>query len=488
MPTITQVGGTRYVWGVADLASGEGGVITITGQLSATLAAGTFINTSIITTTALDSDPGNNSSDAAVTVGAPEMDVQGNGISIADGDATPSTTDDTDFGSADVTTGQVDHTFTIQNTGSADLNLTGTPKVVIAGAHADDFTVTADPTSTVASGGGTTTFTVRFDPSAIGVRTGMISIANNDADENPYDFAIQGTGTADDDDDGIPDAIEDGAPNGGDGNNDGTLDSQQGNVASLPSAVDGRYVTLVSPPGTNLADVQAVDTPADAPAGVAFPVGLFQFTVQGLTPGGATVVTLLLPAGVTIDTYYKHGPNPPGAAAQWYEFLFDAGSGTGANIGAGQVVLNFVDGQRGDDLAGLDGQVVEPGGPGQLQFALTVNKAGSGTGTVTSTPAGINCGADCTETYDYGTVVSLTAHPGVKSYLVGWDGDCPDTGITTQVTMDSDKTCTAAFGYPVGGIVVPVNKLELLAPWLWLAVLVSLAALTVAVVRRRKNA
>jgi hypothetical protein len=47
----------------------------------------------------------------------------------------------------------------------------------------------------VASGGGTTTFTVRFDPSATGTRSATLSIANNDADENPYDFAIQGAGT-----------------------------------------------------------------------------------------------------------------------------------------------------------------------------------------------------------------------------------------------------------------------------------------------------
>jgi len=53
--------------------------------------------------------------------------------------------------------------------------------------------------------------------------------------------------------------------------------------------------------------------------------------------------------------------------------------------------------------------------------------------------------------------------------------------------MDADKTCTAAFGYPVGGIVVPVNKLELVAPWMGLVALVSLATLTVAVVRRRRG-
>ena len=67
---ITATGSISYVWEVADLVSGAGGVITITGQLSTTLATGTFTNTAVITTTVVDSDPGNNSSDAGVTVTA----------------------------------------------------------------------------------------------------------------------------------------------------------------------------------------------------------------------------------------------------------------------------------------------------------------------------------------------------------------------------------------------------------------------------------
>ena len=51
--------------------------------------------------------------------------------------------------------------------------------------------------------------------------------------------------------------------------------------------------------------------------------------------------------------------------------------------------------------------------------------------------------------------------------------------------MDADKTCTATFGYPVGGIVVPVDKMKLLVPWAM--GLVSLAALTVVLVRRRMD-
>jgi len=134
--------------------------------------------------------------DISVQATSPEIDVQGGSplVSIANGDVTPSTVDGTDFGAANIVTGMVDHTFTIENTGTADLNLTGgPPRVTVTGT---DFSLITDASTPIASGGGTTTFTVRFDPSATGLRSGSISIANNDADENPYTFSIQGTGTA----------------------------------------------------------------------------------------------------------------------------------------------------------------------------------------------------------------------------------------------------------------------------------------------------
>jgi len=124
---------------------------------------------------------------------APEINLQGNGADIADGDLTPGLTDHTDFGTALVAGGTVVRTFTIQNVGTGDLSLTGTPRVSLSGAHASDFSVTAQP-STPVTASGSTTFQVTFDPSASGVRTATISIANDDSDEAPYDVAIQGTG------------------------------------------------------------------------------------------------------------------------------------------------------------------------------------------------------------------------------------------------------------------------------------------------------
>jgi hypothetical protein len=125
----------------------------------------------------------------------PEIDIQGNAVSIADGDTSPMTADDTDFGGVDVSSGTLTHTFRIANTGNAVLNLTGTPVVQISGAGAADFTVIAQPAASVAAGG-SVSFQVLFNPSAVGTRTATVTIANNDSNENPYDFTIQGTGTS----------------------------------------------------------------------------------------------------------------------------------------------------------------------------------------------------------------------------------------------------------------------------------------------------
>lgn len=128
---------------------------------------------------------------------AQEINITGFGINIADGDITPSVTDDTDFGNVDVTTGSQTNTFTIENLGGVNnLNLTGaSPYIVISGANAADFSVTLIP-STPISAGANTTFSITFDPSAIGSRTATLTIANDDSNENPYNFDIQGNGFA----------------------------------------------------------------------------------------------------------------------------------------------------------------------------------------------------------------------------------------------------------------------------------------------------
>ena len=76
---------------------------------------------------------------------------------------------------------------------------------------------------------------------------------------------------------------------------------------------------------------------------------------------------------------------------------------------------------------------------------LTVKKNGSGAGTVTSKPAGISCGGDCSENYNTGTRVTLTPTPDTGSTFDGWGGDADCSN--GKVTMDASKTCKATFNF-----------------------------------------
>ena len=75
---------------------------------------------------------------------------------------------------------------------------------------------------------------------------------------------------------------------------------------------------------------------------------------------------------------------------------------------------------------------------------FTVTPAGTGTGTVTSSPAGINCGGSCTNGFALGTTVTLTATPGALSTFAGWSGACTGTG-SCIVAVDGAKSVTATF-------------------------------------------
>lgn len=76
---------------------------------------------------------------------------------------------------------------------------------------------------------------------------------------------------------------------------------------------------------------------------------------------------------------------------------------------------------------------------------LTVNKAGTGSGVVTSNPAGIDCGSTCSAGFTANTVVTLTATPLAGSLFSGWSGVCTGSVTTCQVTMDAAKSVTATF-------------------------------------------
>ncbi|MDX1489140.1 MAG: CFI-box-CTERM domain-containing protein, partial [Acidiferrobacterales bacterium] len=110
-----------------------------------------------------------------------------------------------------------------------------------------------------------------------------------------------------------------------------------------------------------------------------------------------------------------------------------------ATVDSGPVGITISpDGKRAYVTNSLD-TVSELGGP----RTLTVAKAGTGIGTVTSDPEGIDCGATCQARFDFGTVVTLTKTADSGSFFSHWTGDADCSDGT--VTLDASKTCTAVF-------------------------------------------
>jgi ABC-type phosphate transport system substrate-binding protein len=75
---------------------------------------------------------------------------------------------------------------------------------------------------------------------------------------------------------------------------------------------------------------------------------------------------------------------------------------------------------------------------------LTATKEGTGSGTIASSPAGIDCGATCAAEFITGEEVTLTATPAEGSTFAGWSGACSGTGSCT-VTMSAAREVGAKF-------------------------------------------
>lgn len=163
-----------------------------------------------------------------------------------------------------------------------------------------------------------------------------------------------------DDTDGVPDDVEDGAPNGGDGNSDGTPDSEQPNVTSLPAHGEAPgggapYVTIASAAGTSLTDVSTLDPEGlpDPPAGVTLPSGLASFVVEGVAPGGDATVSVYMGSTEGVNGYAKHDV----ASGSWS--LLPEGR---VQVHPDRVEITLTDGGVGDDDGAVNGSISDPGG------------------------------------------------------------------------------------------------------------------------------
>jgi len=81
----------------------------------------------------------------------------------------------------------------------------------------------------------------------------------------------------------------------------------------------------------------------------------------------------------------------------------------------------------------------------------------SGTGTVSSSPAGISCPSTCSATYNTGTQVTLTETPGGGSGFAGWGGACSGMSSTCTITLSANQSVSASFGQGSGNVTLSVT-------------------------------
>ncbi len=92
---------------------------------------------------------------------------------------------------------------------------------------------------------------------------------------------------------------------------------------------------------------------------------------------------------------------------------------------------------------------------------LTVTRAGAGSGSVSSAPAGIDCGLTCSGLFPIGSGVTLTAQSATGSTFTGWGGACSGTSTTCTVSTSQATGVSATFA---AGSPTPTGPTEATTP------------------------
>jgi uncharacterized repeat protein (TIGR02543 family) len=184
--------------------------------------------------------------------------------------------------------------------------------------------------------------------------------------------------------------------------------------------------------GTNTCSVSMTQAQSVTATFNAAPIYTLGVTKNGT---GSGTVTSTSPTGIacgtTCSAQYTSGTNVTLTAAPQAGSVFAGWSGACS----GTLLCNVT----------MTGNLSVTATFNTVTYALTVSKIGTGTGVVTSSPSGIDCGATCVVNYNNGTSVTLTAAPDTGSFFSGWSGGgCTGTGTCT-VTMNAATTVTATF-------------------------------------------
>ena len=151
------------------------------------------VGTTAVTWTATDASGNSSTCVQLVTVNSQEIGIYSNNSVIVDGARKTSRSNNTNFGRVYVCSTGVTKTYEIRNLGTAPLNLTGNPVVLVTGSASNDFIVT-QPSATTVAPGATITFQITFAPTTQGGRNARVWIFNDDCDESQYNFKVRGQG------------------------------------------------------------------------------------------------------------------------------------------------------------------------------------------------------------------------------------------------------------------------------------------------------
>ncbi|MEZ4527559.1 MAG: choice-of-anchor Q domain-containing protein [Desulfobacterales bacterium] len=358
----------------------------------------------------------------------PEIDLSQNTTAIAGGGSF-------DFGEVAVNTDSGPVVFLISNTGTADLILSGTPdKISLSGTNASEFSIDQVGLISPVQPSGDTTFSVTFAPASEGSKAAVISIANNDDDENPYIVNLAGTGKAAN----LPPEIlhldgdtvtYTGEP----------LALDQGNDAAVTDSDNTTFLygyLTVEISGGDAEDVLELSNDADGDGNSAtgifadanetvfydnVPVGYigtgFENTILKVffETGFSDAVTAAMVGDLIRAVRYSTTASQPGATSKSISFtLYD---GADYSVPA-WVSVSF-----------------------QQLYRLSVSISGSGS----VSGDGIACPSDCYEYFPAGQTVWLSASPYSGYILSGWSGVQDQSGHSASVAMNSDKTVTVIF-------------------------------------------
>lgn len=314
--------------------------------------------------------------------------------------------------------------FTVRNTGSGEL--TGLD-ITFDGANAGDFSVTANPTAPVSTGG-STTFTVTFAPAGADARNATLHIASNDGDENPFDIALTGTG-------------QDVAGPAG-----GTM------TLNPPSPVDASSAITVSfagwtDPSTPLSYAVLIDDVVVSPQGSSAVRNLTSPAAAGSHTLKGRVYDALNNMAEVTQSFTVNTP-----VESWRQLYFGATSNTGSAADTadfdGDSVQNVV------ELAFGTNPALNTSGAAALQYTGTF--AGNGTVTAAGQPItmfesagnGIDFRALFVRRLNF-AAYGLTYTPQFSADLINWQ----DSAATPAVLADDGAVEVVSVPYPpfVGG-------------------------------------